>query len=145
MSDTAKAITEHLDDRALLQIWDHASDRHTWEKVRRNGQEAGDVERVRVAEGALAEIPEVTALDALKANARLVQLMIGRRWYVMRDAREAGASWDEIGAAVDMSGDDARDYYRQEIELQEKVLPDLHDAARSRAVLDDETLGATRP
>lgn len=131
------------DERELLQMWDHRHARQTWEGILRKDQTSA--EGAQIAQGALAEIPDVTALDALKANAELVRLLTGRRWYVMRDAREAGATWDEIGAAVDMSGDDARDYYRQRIEFQEKYAGEFHETARSRAVLDDETLGATRP
>jgi hypothetical protein len=51
------------------------------------------------AQRAVDELGDITALDALRANAELVQLLLGRRWYVMQDAREAGATWDEIGEA----------------------------------------------
>jgi hypothetical protein len=123
------------DERELLQMWDHHHARQTWEGILRKDQTSA--EGAQVAQRALAEIPDVTALDALKANTELVRLLTGRRWYVMRDARQAGATWDEIGAAVDMSGQEARDWYRQKIEFQEKYAAEFHDAAGSRAVLED--------
>jgi hypothetical protein len=86
----------------------------------------------------LAQLPEVTAaLDALRANARAVDLLTGRRWYVMKSAREAGATWAQIGEALGMTKQAAHDFYRRKIEEQEKYLPDLHDAPGARAVLED--------
>jgi hypothetical protein len=48
-----------------------------------------------IAERAMAELPEVTALDALEASRQLVEQITGRRWYVMRAARESGYSWSQ--------------------------------------------------
>src|SRR3954469_7745585 len=74
---------------------------------RRAGQNAVDVhttagndEYTAGAHPSLDELPEVTALDALRANAQLVELLTGRRWHVMRDAREEGVSWSQIGEAL---------------------------------------------
>lgn len=39
---------------------------------------------------ALYEMPEVSALEALRANREAVVLLVGRRWLVIQDAREAG-------------------------------------------------------
>jgi hypothetical protein len=95
------------------------------------------IEGGEVAERALNELPDVSALDALEANRQLVELLIGRRWYVMRAAREAGASWSEIGAALGMSKQGAQDWYRRKIADQERYVGDLHDSTRARAVLDE--------
>jgi hypothetical protein len=89
-----------------------------------------------VAERTLAELPVVTAVEALEANGQLVQLLIGRRWYVMQAARETGASWADIGAVLGMPGPEARDWYRDRITQRERLVPDFHDAGRARAVLD---------
>jgi hypothetical protein len=46
-----------------------------------------------VLDRAAAKAPAVTALQALEANARLVELLSTRRWYIMQAAREQGAQW----------------------------------------------------
>jgi hypothetical protein len=88
-------------------------------------------------EASLAETAEVTPLQALAAGHRLARLLTGGRWYLMQDAREAGASWTEVGAALEMSKQGAADWYARKIDDQERALPDFHDAARARAVLDE--------
>ncbi|WP_194817974.1 hypothetical protein [Nocardia sp. XZ_19_385] len=45
----------------------------------------------------IAKLADVTALQALEATRRLVNLLTGRRWATMQAARAAGASWSEIG------------------------------------------------
>ncbi|MBF6588440.1 hypothetical protein IU414_27230 [Nocardia farcinica] len=86
----------------------------------------------------LAELADVTALQALEANRRLVELLVGRRWMVMQAAREAGASWAEIGKALGMTKQGAMDWYKRKITDQEKYVPHFHDTARARAVLDGD-------
>jgi hypothetical protein len=88
-------------------------------------------------EASLAETAEVTPLQALAAGHRLARLLTGGRWYLMQDAREAGASWTEVGAALEMSKQGAADWYARKIDDQERALPDFHDAARARAVLGE--------
>lgn len=83
----------------------------------------------------LAQIAEVSALQALRANRRLVELLTGRRWSVMQYAREAGASWAAIGDALEMTKQGAIDWYRRKIDAQEQYVPEFHDASRARAVL----------
>jgi HPt (histidine-containing phosphotransfer) domain-containing protein len=85
----------------------------------------------------LAEISEVAALEALRANAKAVELLTGQRWYVMKSAREAGATWAQIGEALGITKQAAHDFYSRKIEEQEKYLSDLHDTAAARAVLDE--------
>jgi hypothetical protein len=86
----------------------------------------------------LAEWPEVSDLDMLRASRRLVDLLTGRRWYVIQGAREAGASWTEIGDALGISKQAAQQFYQRKIEAQEKYAGDFHDAARARAALEDD-------
>jgi hypothetical protein len=71
---------------------------------------------------------------ALTANVQLVELLV-RRWYVIQAAREAGTSWEDIGAALGMSADEATDWYRGTIARREQHVPDVHDTDRARAVL----------
>ena len=90
----------------------------------------------RLAQSALDQIPEVDAIEALAANAAAANLLIGRRWYVMQEAREAGATWESIGTALGITKQGAQDYYRRQIENHEKHAADFHDTARAWAALD---------
>ncbi|MDN5917375.1 MAG: hypothetical protein L0I76_20135 [Pseudonocardia sp.] len=68
-----------------------------------------------------AQLPADSALNALAANRRVVDLLTERRWVVMRDAREAGASWAQIGEALGMTRQGATDTYRRAIANRAKV------------------------
>ncbi|MEU3015594.1 hypothetical protein [Nocardia asteroides] len=93
-------------------------------------------EAAALERASLAELADVTALQALEANRRLSDLLTGRRWAVMQAAREAGASWTAIGDALGMSKQGALDWYKRKIEQQERHVPaNLHDADRARAAL----------
>jgi hypothetical protein len=50
---------------------------------------------------------------------------------------KAGATWTQIGEALGITKQAAHDFYRRKIEEQEKYLPDLHDVAAARAVLEE--------
>lgn len=117
------------DDRSLFERWAAFGSRMTWRRVVERGGDPA------VAEGALAELPEVSPIEALDANRRLVDLLIGSRWWVMQAAREAGASWSQIGAALGMSKQGAQDWYRRKIAERETHVPDFHDAERARSAL----------
>ena len=118
-----------LDERELSALWDAYVARRMWFRAIERGADRS------VAERAIAELPYMTAVDALKANHLLADLLVGRRWYVMQDAREAGATWDEIGLALGISQQEAYEWYRQRIAEREKLVPDFHDAQRARAAL----------
>lgn len=108
-------------ERQLTQVWDVYHERQLWQQViARNAGAEGNADRLVRAHRALTELPDVTATQALEANARLVDLLVGRRWYVMRDAREARASWTEIGDALGISRQGAHDFYRRAVEDQQK-------------------------
>src|SRR5690349_8474462 len=126
-----QAAHESNDEAALLAVWQAFGSRMTWQMAIERGGDA------QVAQDALAELPDVRAVDALEANRRLVELLTGRRWYVMRAAREAGASWSEIGAALGMSKQGAQDWYRRKIAEQERWAGDIHDAERARRALGE--------
>jgi hypothetical protein len=124
-----------MDEHESWQRWDTYNRVLTWQAVLAR---AAEEHARRVARQALAEFPDVTAVEALAANARLVTLLVSRRWYVIQAGREAGASWDDIGAALGMTGHEAQDWYREQISRREQDVPDVHDAARARAVLDSD-------
>ena len=119
------------DEREYLATWNAYHERAMWASIIERGGD-GD----GVADGALRELPEVGPLDALEANRSLGDLLVGRRWYVMQAAREAGETWESIGAALGISKQGAQDYYRRKIEQQERYVGDLHDTDRARAALD---------
>ena len=125
------------DELGLRQVWDAYASRAVWQQVLERGGDRA------VAQRALGQLPVVLALEALEANREMVELLTNRRWYVMREAREAGASWPQIGAALGMSKQGAQDWYRRRIELQEQHVGDLHDADRARAALAEPTPGTS--
>src|ERR671922_581566 len=98
-----------MDTRKLLAIWEAATERLTWTQAIEKAT-PGSAEHA-TAHDALAELPEVTPLEGLRANAQLVKLLTRRRWHVMLAAREAGASWEEIGEALGMSRQAAWEWY----------------------------------
>ncbi len=69
-------------------------------------------------------------LEALSANREVVQTMTGWQWQVMRDAREQGHGWREIGAALAVDGDQARRDYLERVERQRWVSERDPDLAR---------------
>lgn len=94
--------------------------------------------RAKVWRRMLEETAVVTPLQALTASRRLAELLVESRWYLMRDAREAGDSWAAIGDSLGITKQGAQDWYRRKIEQQALHLPDLHDAERAERALRDE-------
>lgn len=136
------AVLRDGDERALHAAW------NTFHHIRFTADAlaklaAGEIEpHPEVDLGAhwraeIAALASVTALQALEANRRLVDILTGRRWSTMQSAREAGASWSAIGTALDMTKQGAVDWYKRKIEQQEKYVADFHDAPRARAVLEE--------
>jgi hypothetical protein len=67
-------------------------------------------------------------LEALRANRKVVEHLVGWRWGAMRDAREHGHGWVEIGAALGLDTEQARQVYLERVERQRLVhetRPDL--------------------
>jgi hypothetical protein len=122
-----------LDD--LMKVWHEYGERATWKDVQARARAAGDERMAGIAERAVADVRDVGPLEALAANRRLVELLISRRWYVMREAREAGHSWADIGDVLGVTPEEARDWYRSAIARQADHVGDLHDAERARRAL----------
>lgn len=61
----------------------------------------------------LAELAEVSALQALRATKQLLDGLLDQRRRLMIDARDEGASWADIGAALDVSRQAAHELYHR--------------------------------
>ena len=69
-------------------------------------------------------------LQALAANREVVEHLVGWRFGAMREAREQGHGWVEIGAALGLDADQARQLYLEQVERQRLVheaTPELRD------------------
>jgi hypothetical protein len=124
-----------MDEHELWRTWDTCMSRLTWMDVLR---QADSEHTQRVAQRTLDQLPGVTALEALAANARLVELLVGRRWCVIQAAREAGAGWEDIGASLGLTIGDVKDWYTDAIAHREQYVAGIHDTPRARAVLNGE-------
>jgi hypothetical protein len=60
-------------------------------------------------------------LQALAANREVVDQLVGWRWSAMREAREQGHGWAEIGAALGMDAEQARQAYLERVQRQQRV------------------------
>lgn len=82
----------------------------------------------------------MSALDALRANERIVTLLTGWRWLAIRQARDEGHSWTDIAAALNMSKQGAWDLYQRAVKQQETHAGEYFSPAereRAIAVLTD--------
>jgi hypothetical protein len=139
MSGDTGQSSEAVDVRTLEELLDvlRVSDqRELYERGIELGHESGHPVAVLVK--ALADLPGVTGLEALRASRRVVELLTGARWHMMRQAREEGSSWSQVGAALGMSKQAAYDFYRRKLDQQDKS-PDPATASspRSRAAQGD--------
>lgn len=126
----------------LLATWQHWSMRDTFRTSRDKAQAKGDEAGVKTMQGGMDEIPQVSALEALAANAELCSLLSGWRWMAMRDARENGATWEEIGAALKVTRQAAQAAYLKVIEGQEEHCSQrfiAEDAKAARALLGHQS------
>ncbi|MER7247466.1 hypothetical protein [Kribbella sp. NPDC000426] len=134
VSDTTKP-SESADGRSLEELLDvlRVSDqREFYERGIERQQEAGHPVAVLVK--ALGELPGVSGLEALRASRRVVELLTGARWHMMRQAREEGSSWSQVGAALGMSKQAAYDFYRRKLDQQDASPdPGISSSPRSRA------------
>ena len=73
-------------------------------------------------------------MDGLRANERIGSLLTGWRYQAMRQAREEGHSWSEIGAALNMSKQAAWESVQALDREQERYVPELFQPGRRRAV-----------
>ncbi len=69
-------------------------------------------------------------IAALAANREVVQTMTGWQWHAIRDARKQGHGWREIGAALQVDGDQAKRDYLARVDRQRWVSERDPDLAR---------------
>jgi hypothetical protein len=101
------------------ETWQAWSDAEVMRTARRRTGERGE------SLAAFDQHPEWTQgpgpLAALAANREVVDQLVGWRWGAMREAREQGYGWAEIGAALGLDAEQARQAYREHVERQRLV------------------------
>jgi hypothetical protein len=109
--------------------------RHPFTVAWETWQAWSDAEAMRTARRRVAERGESLAvfdqhpewiegpgpLQALAANREVVDQLVGWRWMAMREAREQGHGWAEIGAALGVDAEPARQLYLERVEWQRLV------------------------
>jgi len=122
-------------ERSITEDLMVGEDFNRGETLREVSATGSDQARAAVAQF-LAEVREVAALEVLHANAKPVELPEGRRWYVIKSAREADATWTQIGEALGITKQAAHNFYHRKYRRAGEVPVDLHDAAAAPAVLE---------
>jgi len=126
----SEASLSKLLDIYQAQGWQRLT-RQTIAKLTAEGKDASHLIATNDAED------QISTLDALRAGDQIAKLLNGWRWNLMRQAREEGRSWSEIGAALDMTKQGAFDYYRNAVDRQEQYAPEYSDIAAARKVQGD--------
>jgi hypothetical protein len=112
--------TTHPFDQALA-TWQAWSMANTMRLARQKAHDRGD----QVAVASFQQHPEWTQgpspLAALRANHEAVQSLTGWRWHAIREAREQGHSWAEIGQALGLDPAQARRGYLERVERQRRL------------------------
>ncbi|MGW0006094.1 hypothetical protein ACWDT6_19920 [Nocardia grenadensis] len=137
------AVLRHGDERPLYAAWDTYGFtrllRETLAKLDAGTLNLADPDATRAAlQDDIASVADITPVQALEANRRLVEFLTGRRWSVMQEARETGDSWTVIGDALGVTKQGALDWYKRKIADQEKYAGKFHDTDRARAVVDEQ-------
>jgi len=122
----------------LLDMWSKSQQRSTWADVVRK---ADTDDHRAIADTAYDELGAHSPIDGLRANAELASRLEHGRWHIMRDARESGHTWAEIGDACGITRQAAQQAYTTAFESQETLRgqsygPTDDDMNRYRDVLD---------
>jgi len=129
---------EATDSRSLeelLEVLQVSDQRGLLERGIEQEQAAGNPVAALVK--ALADLPSVTGLEALRASRRVVELLAAARWRMMRQAREEGSSWSQVGNALGMSKQAAHDFYRRNLDQHDDsdAAPGTYNPTRPRPAL----------
>jgi hypothetical protein len=104
---------------AAWETWQTWSDAEAMRTARRRAAERGESLAV------FDQHPEWTQgpgpLAALAANREVVDLLVGWRWRAMREAREQGHGWAEIGTTLGVEAEEARGFYLERVQRQQQV------------------------
>jgi hypothetical protein len=104
-----------MDLDRLFEEWKRYLSRRGWEQARAAAEAKGDTAGVAAADQALGDLHAISALDALRANAELVSMLSVQRWIAMKEAREQGATLEEIGKALGVSRQSAWEVFQRKI------------------------------
>jgi len=123
-------------DELQLALWKFFLSRCKWERVKAEAEAKGDAAGVEAADQALAELPEVSPMDGLRANAELVSRLTVQRWIGMKVARDKGASLEQIGRELGVSRQSAWEFMQRRIAEHGGEMP--LDEAAGPPPLDDD-------
>jgi hypothetical protein len=120
---------------AAWETWQAWSMANTMRQAHKVAREQGDLETL----ASFARYPQWTQgpgpLEALAANRQVVDFLLGWRWQAMREAREQGHGWGEIGTALQVDGDQAKRGYLETVDRQR--LAGEHDPDLARLLRYD--------
>lgn len=110
---------------AALETWDAWSMADTMRRAHQQAREQRNDEALARFE----RYPEWTQgpgpLEALAANRELVDDLTGWRWLAIRDAREQGHGWGEIGRTLRQSDEQARVFYLDKVDAQRRLAEEI--------------------
>jgi hypothetical protein len=113
-----------------LETWEAWSMANTMRSALDKAREQGDQDALASFE----QHPQWTQgpgpLAALRANREVVQTMTGWQWQAIRDAREQGHGWREIGVALQVDPEQAKRDYLERVDRQRWVSERDPDLAR---------------
>jgi hypothetical protein len=106
---------------AALETWEAWSMATTMRQALKRAREVGDDKTLANFD----RYPQWTQgpgpLEALAANRELVNLLTGWRWGAMREAREQGHGWHEIGQALNVQPTEARSAFLERLDRQRNL------------------------
>ncbi|MFG1699594.1 hypothetical protein [Nonomuraea sp. NPDC049309] len=79
---------------------------------------AGRSDEAARLEARLTELPEISPLEALRANADLMGMLTAQRWIAMRLAQAAGAGLEQIGRRLGISEPSAWECMKRRIDAR---------------------------
>jgi hypothetical protein len=108
--DGATPVADEMSEaQRLYRVWSTYQAQVVWRDAVERGAD------VAVAAQALIGLPEVSVLEALDANRRLVDVLLQWRRDAVSAARKEGSSWAAIGAALGTSKQRAYTRYHHTI------------------------------
>ncbi|MGA7096374.1 MAG: S1 RNA-binding domain-containing protein [Acidimicrobiia bacterium] len=100
-------------EETQLAVWRLFLERTRWRSAL---DQSTDVDSRKQAEEMLATLPDVSALDALRANAELISRLSAQRWIAMQVARDEGANMEELGRQLGVSRQAAWEFLKRKID-----------------------------